>query len=243
MKKILVILLFITAKTGFSQTNPLIGKYLSNDNYLNLTDSIIEFKTSCGSGLLITIYGYGTYKIVDNKIQVNTFKPAEDKSSSYQVTGNLNYSNAIDITLLDSISPISYTKIAVLENKKVITVTDTDTNGHKILKDLTLENSNNTTIKFALLGYDTFEIPLNQVMGKSIKVFLRPYRVLKGETVLFDIVYDNGKPKIIGPIFPETKEIRKYKKKRNFRMICTSWPWNWNFKTIDESVTTEFVKQ
>jgi len=246
MKNIAIIILFLTAKIGFSQSGQLIGIYNSGSNYLNiLSDSTLEFKTTYGCCLLIDIYGFGNYRIVDDIIQVNTIQSENDLHSYYQVINDLNAHDRLDILIEDSSIPIAYCNVVVKEkeSKKIIQGTSSDESGLANFENLQINQIDKIIVQISLIGYDTYEIPLAEIIGKSVKVILSPYKVIKNKTVIFNIISDNGSTTIIGPIFPKTKEGRRFERKVKIRMIFSRWPWKWNFKNTHEAKPTEFVKQ
>jgi hypothetical protein len=63
MKRIWIVL-SLTFNLVVGQERNLIGRYLSSDNYVIISDSSLEFMTSYGCCILTDLYGYGKYEIL-----------------------------------------------------------------------------------------------------------------------------------------------------------------------------------
>lgn len=89
---------------------------------------------------------------------------------------------------------------------------------------------------------DAYIIPLKEVIGYAIDVELVPYRVIEGETVVFDVRTEQGELQLIGPHLSEgrysDKSVRAY-----LRMMVRRWPWNWTFRDAHDPIPRIFVKE
>jgi len=248
MKRNLIILsiIVLTAKISFSQNGQFIGLFKSGENYLKIiSDSTLEFKTTYGCCLLIDIYGFGTYKITDDIIHVNTIYADNEMNSYYNVINDLNTNDRIELQINNFLTPIPYFNIALKEtdSKKITNGTCSDENGVASIENIQKNQIDNLIVQISLIGYDTYEIPLTEIIGKSIEVTIKPHEIIENETVIFRITSADNMTKITGPIFPKTRESRKFNRKVKTRMIFTKWPWNWKFKDTHKPEPTEFIKQ
>ena len=253
MKNKFLFLLFylLIPKFFLAQNNQLIGIYTAhnnvNNNYIKIiSDSILEFKSFIGSCLLVPIYGYGKYKVLSNKIIVKTVRVDNEMNSCYDIIKNLDDKNKTEILVYDLNDPIPYCHISLKEGnkEKVILETNTDNNGFLTIDNLDKFPIDNSIVEIGLLGYDTYEIPLKEIKGKRIRVEIKPYEILENRTVVFNIDTTENHLKIIGPIFPETKESKKAKRKLRIKIMLTTWPWKWRFRNFShEPKTFEFIKQ
>ncbi|MCG3165830.1 MAG: hypothetical protein POELPBGB_01605 [Bacteroidia bacterium] len=242
-------ILSLTFNLALGQNQPLTGRYISNDNYVVITDSSLEFMTGYGCCLLIDLYGFGKYQFHNDSVYVTTSKPAPGHGSTYQVLGDLPTSDQISVKVQNNGQPIQSCYVT-LDDKSVNEIThgaSTDASGLALLNSLPTDKSVNKIVSIYSLGYDRFEIPLNDITGKSILVDLSDYQVLRDTQVAFKLLVDSNSTKLIGPFFPLTKEkkkeLKKEKRKRKGQMMVHSWPWQWRFKDTHVVTPTEYVRQ
>ena len=244
--KLELIIIVLTGKISLSQNGQLIGLYKSGENYLKIiSDSTMEFKTSYGCCLPIDIYGVGTYKKTDDKIYVNTIYADNEMNSNYDVIKDLNTNDRIELQILNFSTPVPYFNIALKlkDSKKITNGTYSDENGFASIENIQKNQIDNLIVRFSLIGYDTYEIPLNEIIGKYIEVTIKPYEIIENETVIFTIAYADNLTKITGPLFVKTKESRKFNRTVRLRMMLTNWPWNWKFEDNHQPEPTVFIKQ
>lgn len=269
----LCVILSLTFNLAFGQNQPLTGRYIANDNYVVITDSSLEFMTSYGCCLLLDIYGYGKYTMHHDSIYVFTGEPTLGHGSTYQTLGDLSTSDKISIKVQNKGQPVQscYVTLDDKSTNKIIHGASTDASGLALLDSLPTDHIENRIVTVYSLGYDRFEIPLNEITGKSILVNLSDYEVLRDKQVAFKLLSDSSSTKLIGPFFPISKEqlkkqkkdFRKHRKevsKHNTKLVLTQWPWywerNWNYdnrnnrsskrgrhKQYHVPTTTVFVRQ
>src|SRR5947207_2599860 len=89
MRHILYILTFLYCSVSFGQTR-LSGIYKNDKNYVNFSsDSTVEFKTEYGCCLTSVIYGRGTYKVINDKIVINTTNTLSEFKTNISSSKNL----------------------------------------------------------------------------------------------------------------------------------------------------------
>lgn len=243
------ILLSLIINLAHAQDLRITGRYVSNDNYVEVSDSTIEFMTSYGCCLLINIYGQGTYKIVNDSVYVTTGKIANGHGSTYRTLEDLPSNNQVRFVIQTNGEPISVCYVSLDDNttNKIIQGAYTETSGLASLDNIPPDHIENSVVTISKLGYDRFQIPLNEIIGKSVRVNLTDYQVVREKQIVFKVLTDNDSTKLIGPFFlltkEEKKEIRKSRNKSYRRMMVNRWPWQWRFKDTHVVVPTTFVKQ
>ncbi len=249
MKYVSLITLLLTANHGLTQTNTLFGKYQSGHYFINfISDSTLEFNVNSGGCLTYDLYGYGKYKIIEDKVEVRTIKSDSEFDSKYQVVKDLNDSKRVVILIEDGKSePLAYCNV-LLKNRnsdELIVGMASNEIGIAIFDNLSLSQINECFIEVTSL-WSAFEIPLSEVIGKSIKVTLSYHLVIQNERVVFNIKADSNSIETSGPEFIDRKVNRKPEFRWKTRVVFTKWPWNWNFKKakhFHDSESTLFVRQ
>jgi hypothetical protein len=246
--KRLWIILSLTFNLVIGQERDLTGRYLSSDNYVIISDSSLEFRTSYGCCVLTDLYGFGKYEILKDTIYVSTEKPSSSNCSKFKILNNLSSSNEISVKVENNGKPIEFCTVTIDDNvkKKIIYGVYTDTSGFVNLKLKPNDHFENKTLTIIILGYDKFQIPVSEIIGKSIEVNLVNYLVLIDRKVAFKIQKDNYSTKLLGPFFPATDEekleMKKTMRKRKRQMRTHSWPWNWQYRDTHKIIPTTYVK-
>lgn len=251
MKYILCILFALTLRVGFSQQKSIAGKYGSNDNYIILTDSTIKFKTQWGCGFRTTLYGYGSYKLQNNIIYYNPDEKENTLKPNYTIIQSRDSSSITRIKIKDNNEQIPYCTVYLREKRsdKLVNTFLADSNGIVVIENINGKHSEEIMVKPLLLGYGKVEIPLNEILGKSIVLDLSNAHdhYTADRTATFTIEEQGDSIQIIGPIFGQTHDLSKEEKKRKRKIITGTmvreWPWNWHFKDDHTPVPTIFVKQ
>ena len=244
----LCVILSLTFNLAFGQNQPLTGRYISNDNYVVITDSSLEFKTRYGCCLLVDIYGYGKYKVRKDSVYVLTTDPI-GHGSTYQTLGDLPNPDQIVVKVMDKQQPLDGGTVTLVDKSigKILQGAYSDTSGLASLGSLSKDSIENKVISVSAFGYDRFTIPLDKVIGKSILVNLSDYQVFRDRQVVFKFVSDSSSTKLIGPFFPltkeQTKQLKKDKRKRNAQTLVHALPWQWRFKDTHVVTPTEYVRQ
>jgi len=247
MKRIWIIF-SLTFNLVNGQERNLTGRYLSSDNYVVISDSSLEFMTSYGCCILTDLYGFGKYEILEDTIYVSTEKPISSNCSKFKTLNNLSAANEISVKVENNGKPVKFCSLTINDNfkKKFIYGVSTDTSGFAKLKLEPNDHYENETLTIFILGYDKFQIPVSEIIGKSIEVNLVNYMVINDRKVAFKIQKDNYSTKLVGPFFPPTDEekleLKKTMRKRKRQMMIHSWPWNWRYKDTHEIIPTTYVK-
>ena len=247
MKRISIIL-SLTFNLVIGQESNLTGRYISSDNYVIISDSSLEFRTSYGCCVLTDLYGFGKYEILKDTIYVSTEKPRSSNCSKFKILNNLSSTNEISVKVENNGKPIKFCTVTIEDNikKKIIYGVSTDTSGYVNLKLKPNDHYENETLTIFILGYDKFQIPVSEIIGKSIEVNLVNYLVLKDRKVAFKIQKDNFTTKLLGPFFPPTDkeklELKKTMRKGKRQIMTHSWPWNWRYQDTHEIIPTTYVE-
>lgn len=213
MKLILYILTFLYFSFAFCQTR-LYGIYKNDKNYINLSsDSTVEFETEYGCCLTSVIYGCGTYKLINDKIVINTTNTLGKLKTKISSTKNLNDSTTICITLIEDNDNIASFVVPVIrryKNDKFVT----ELRPNEIQKiDTQLQlNPSLYYIDINSLGIDRLKIPLNDLLGKSVVIKLSNIISIENQTVEFDIIKSNGNTALLGPYIGKDRINQKRKK-------------------------------
>lgn len=244
-------LLFLTFNIAYGQNMLLSGKYVSDNNYVLVTDTTIEFKTSYGCCLLVDLYGYGKYKIQNDSILLTTEKPLNEHCSSFKILNNLPNASQVHIKVESSRQPVQFCNLYLKDklSDRISYSYSTDSIGIAQLDNLPAEHYENILLSIYTIGYDRIEIPLNEIMGKSILINLLDYEVLRDKQVAFKLLHDTASTKLVGPFLLQTKDqlkkAEKAQRKRNAQSLVRTWPWNWHIKNTDShtATPTTFVRQ
>ena len=243
-----VLIFSLNFNIAFGQGPRLIGRYIADDNFVEISDSTLEFMTSYGCCLTQDIYGYGKYRITNDSIYVTTGKPPSGHGSSYQILNNLPTTEKISIQVQSNGMPVHGCNV-ILSDKitsKLLQGTFSDISGLALIDSLPKESIETKIVSINMMGYDPIEMPLTEVSGKSILVHLADYRVVRDRQVVFRLFSDSISLRLIGPFFQltnqEKKEEKKLKRKRNFRTLVHAWPWHWRFRDTHIAKPLEFVR-
>lgn len=245
MKGIFGLILTLIFINCHSQTISLPGEYTSSNGYINITDSILEFKTLYGCCLLSEIYGFGTYKIANNKIVVNTIWRNNENFSNYRIIKSIDSQDKIELIINNFEAEFPFSEIIITimsENQRK------EYNGYYfenkdsiLIENLDFNKTENKIIQIFNCN-DKLQIPLNNALGKSIVVNMKPYRTIQNERITFNIFQESHGIKIVGPYFEKQKQDSNMSIKIKLRTIISNWPWNWNLKYKHEAQPIEFRK-
>jgi hypothetical protein len=222
MKRILTILL-LTFNIAHGQSSLLTGKYVSGDNYVLVSDSTLEFKSSYGCCLLVDFYGYGKYRLRGDTIFLTTEKPLNEHLSTFKILNDLPNPFQANLKVECNRRPIQFCNISIKDkySNRIKFSGFTDSNG--VVK---IDNFENSILTISFLGYDRLEIPLKDIIGKSILINLLDYEVLSNKEVVFILLRDITSVRLSGPFLLQTKdkvkETKKAQRKRRFRN--GNWP-------------------
>lgn len=245
MKHLLTILTFFTVSLGFSQKSDLIGTFWDDStHYVEVSEKdTIEFFSEYGCCLVTETYGIGTYEVQDSILRVTPTTPRTSLRSNYQIENNLYQPDNIQITVMDSGEPVKFCNVVIKDKltQQVLTGASTSEIGWIEIKATDIKHNENLTIEFSCLGMDSYSIEFADVIGKSINVDLKPYRVIHDEIVEFKIRKEFDSIRLIGPIFPDSED-GTMSGKDKFRMVFTNWPWNWNFSYTHAAIPRQFEK-
>jgi|GEM_PF-6055532 len=246
MKHLLTLLTFFSAAVGFSQKSEPIGTFWADStHYVKVSDNnTIEFFSEYGCCLITEVYGIGTYEIKDSILRVTPNTPSTSMSSNHQILNELNQPDKIQITVMDLGEPVKFCNVVIQDKltQEVLMSASTSDNGFIELTTSKIDINKNVNIKFSSLGMDSYSINLVDVIGRSIKVDLKPFQVIRDEIVEFKIRNEMDSVRLIGPIFPDSED-ETMNGKDKLRMVFTNWPWNWNFSYTHAAIPRQFVKK
>ena len=228
MKTLLIaILLILNLENCFCQNQSLIGNYKSFDSYIHIiSNDSLEFMSTIVGGFITTIFGCGRYVVENDKILLKAVRPNTTNFSSFLIKDSIE-SRRIEILILDNSNPIMGCNaiIGYKNKRKVLLGNVADKNGKLIFDNLAAVSVEKAFLKLSLIGYDSFEIPLKDVIGKSIEVNLSPFIILDNKNISFQIVQSDMDYQIIGPYFEKV------------------WTKKWNNKGNKTSEAKIFKKQ
>lgn len=245
------LLLCLICKLALGQSPPLTGSYFSKygGGFISVSDSLIEFQTLYGCCISTTLYGYGKYEIRKDSVFISTGTPKIGRGSTYQVLGDLPKQDEIKIKVMSDQEPNPFAFLAVIDKSTEEIIWRGPCNRIDTafwIDSLPVNNIDNKIVEVFDIGSGQFEIPLSEIIGKSILVNLANYKVLH-ELVAFKVSSDSGRTTLTGPIFPltkeEIKEAKKAKRKRHLDMMRWNWPWRWRFKSNHVAQPRTFVRQ
>lgn len=204
----LCVILSLTFNLAFGQIQPLTGKFVSRDSYVVITDSSLEFKIANDGGLITYMYGYGAYNIQNDTVYVTTSTPPQGHNSYFQITADLPSADKITVRVYDKSDVMPFYNFVLVDKKsnEIIQGATADKTGRASLDTLPTTNTQDFIIHITSLGYDDFDIPLNEIIGKSVSVYLQPYKIIENKTAKFKWVSDNNSVKLTGPFFTPTKK-------------------------------------
>jgi len=246
MKYLLTILTLSSYSPGFSQNSELIGTFRADStHYVEVySNDSIEFFSEYGCCLLTEVYGIGTYEIRDSILRITTTTPNTTMISNHQIVRQLDSADRIQVTVLDSGEPVKFCDVVIMDKLTQDIVMGASTNdiGFVEFTATDIDLSENLTLEFSSSDMDFYSIKFNEVVGRSIKVDLMPFRVIHDEKVEFIIRKENDLIQLIGPIFPDSED-ETMSGKDKLRMVFTNWPWNWNFNYTHAAIPRQFEKK
>jgi hypothetical protein len=158
----------------------------SNIEFINfISEDSLEFKINYGEGIISTLYGYGKYIERGRKILLKTVRPeSQDNSQHHNIRSIDTTSIEINVSWLKE--PISSCTVLICDDrKKVVSGSVTDNQGYAKLSNLIFTDETNYKLLIGMVGRDIYDLPLKEVLGKSMNIELCPYRVLNGPEVIF----------------------------------------------------------
>ncbi|MGB6037594.1 MAG: hypothetical protein WBG42_15070, partial [Cryomorphaceae bacterium] len=232
MKHLITILIFFCVSFGFSQDSELIGTFWADStHYVKISSNdTIEFFSEYGCCLLTEVYGIGTYEIRDSTLTITTAAPKSTMSSNYQIIRQLDQLDKIQLAVKDSGEPVKFCNV-LIKNKltqEIVMGASTTEMGFVEFTTTDIDLSESLIIEFSSLGLDSFSMNLLDVVGRSVMVDLKPFRVVRDRIVEFKIRREFDSIQFIGPIFPDSED-ETMSGKDKMRMVFKNWPWNWNF--------------
>ena len=246
MKHLLTILNFCTVSLGFSQQIELNGTFWADStHYVEVSrNDTIEFFSEYGCCLLTEVYGIGTYEIQDSILKVTPTTPRTSMKSNYQIENDLNQPDKIQITVMGSGEPVKFCNVVVKDKltQEILMGASTNEMGFVEFTTTDIDLSENLIIESSSLGMDSYSMKLQNVVGRSIIVDLKPIRVIRDRIVEFKIRKEFDSIQLIGPIFPDSED-EKMSGKDKLRMVLTNWPWNWNFSYTHAAIPRQFEKK
>ena len=183
--------------------------------------------------------------IIGDKIQVETIKHDSEYRSRFKIIKDLNEVNRVEILFAESSEhwPFVYVVSKDGEHLKVARLNE---NKIAVLENLTQSDIEHGIIQVPYFENNTPEIPLADVIGKSIEAILTEYMLIENERVVFNIKTESNSIETCAPQFIDRKVKRNHIIWGKLRVVLTRWPWKWDFKKADpchDSEPTVFVKQ
>lgn len=213
----------------------------NNDYVKIISDSTLLFEIEMATGFSVHLIGFGNYFISKDRIIVETISSEEIKHPYYLITDESKSLQEIEISITSNSKPVSFCNIELIKQKsgEVIFGTIADKNGYTFLDNLPTTGIDDLLLRFSLIGYGSYKIPLKCVVGSRLEVNLTPYKIIEDEKVIFLIQDPKTHTILEGPIF-----IDKSRLCLNYylKMMMTNWPWNWYFR-CENNLRIHFSKE
>lgn len=208
------------------------GRYYSGSNYLILSDSSIEFKYN-------NVYGFGPYKIKQDKIVVRTVTKIHKYSSKYVIDSIIDSKDKFRVSIFnpqDILPWMTFISVKKAKHRKDNSFIMVE-NSNPVLVEIF--NSSDSEDKVVIFNnvYDKLVIPLNDILGRSIKVYMTDNTTLMDEKVTFKIIKNPNETIITGPFFKLSKQEKK------LYGLNHTWPWKRKSHCHHEIVPIEYRKE
>ncbi|MGB0871101.1 MAG: hypothetical protein ACPGSD_16045 [Flavobacteriales bacterium] len=202
-----------------AQSHIIKGKYSNNRNYyFNFLDqNKVDFYIGT-SGCIITEYkGFGDYTIENDSLKIWTKFP-ESYTKPYQNQHALAHKHQVELHIFDqNKTPNSLVILYNKSSNKIVLSKGNNEEGFVAISNIDTSAVDELGLIIKSFGYSDIVIPLNQVIGQSVKINLNSFYTLNNELVTFPITIFSDSLLLSTYTIPE-KEITTTNKKERRRI-------------------------
>lgn len=230
--------------TGFGQSSIPVGVFWSDSTHFVKihNDRDAEFFAEVGCCLPFDLYGRGEYIVSDSMLTIQTFKPDTPYNSTSEVIEVFQESMDVQVVVKSDGITVKHCMVFIRdirtnEIKHGETASET---GLATLDSLAVDSIQHVELIVASLDHDEFAIPMEQVIGKSIEVDLKPYLISRNEQIQFRIRTTGEQIVLLGPHIPHQDHALRARDR--IKIMATRWPWNWQFQQNESDCISVFSR-